>query len=99
MKFLRNLCNPAHVYLVISVVFLVLSSFQNFGNINTYCLGQYSCSVPNTLLIFFIKAIYILFWTWILNLMCGAGATNIAWFLVLLPFLLMFVLLGLIMVS
>ena len=92
--FLRNLCTPSHVYLVMSTIFLILSSMQNYGNINTYCLVDYSCSVPSTLLLYIIKAVYILFWTWILNLMCNAGASNIAWFLVLLPFILLFVILG-----
>lgn len=96
---LRNLCTPAYVYLVISTIALLVMSYQNMGNANIYCLGDYSCSVTNTTLIFIVKIIYVLFWTWILNLMCRAGASSIAWFLVLLPVLLMFVLLTLFMVS
>ena len=99
MKILQNLCTPSYVYLVISTIFLLLATFQNYGNVNTYCLGEYECNVPNTTLVFMIKVIYILFWTWILNLMCGAGATGIAWILVLLPFVLMFVMLGLLMIG
>jgi hypothetical protein len=99
MKILQNLCTPSYVYLVISTIFLLLATFQNYGNVNTYCLGEYECNVPNTTLVFMIKIIYILFWTWILNLMCGAGATGIAWILVLLPFVLMFVMLGLLMIG
>jgi len=87
---LRNLCSPAYVYLVVSMIALFVMMLQNYGNINTYCLGGYSCDVSSTFIIFIIKFIYILFWTWILNLMCNAGATNIAWFLVLLPFILLF---------
>jgi hypothetical protein len=94
---LRNLCSPAYVYLVISVIALIVMVFQNIGNANMYCLGSYSCSVTNTTLVFLIKVVYIVFWTWILNLICRAGATNLAWFLVLLPFLLMFVFLALIL--
>lgn len=98
MNILKKLCTPAYVYLVISAVFLLIASLQNYGNINTYCLGDYSCDVSSTVLIFLIKVIYILFWTWILNLMCGAGATGIAWFLVLLPFILMFIMIALLMI-
>jgi hypothetical protein len=94
---LRNLCAPAYLYLIISVIALIIMALQNVGNVNLYCLGSYSCSVTNTMLIFLIKAVYIVFWTWILNLICRAGATNLAWFLVLLPFILMFVFLALIM--
>jgi hypothetical protein len=90
---LRNLCTPAYLYLVISLIALVIMGIQNYGNVNTYCLGAYSCVVSSTFLIFLIKMIYILFWTWILNLMCRAGATNLSWFLVLFPFILFFILL------
>uniref|UniRef100_A0A6C0ASI6 Yip1 domain-containing protein n=1 Tax=viral metagenome TaxID=1070528 RepID=A0A6C0ASI6_9ZZZZ len=95
----RNLCSPAYVYLVISVIALLVMTFQNIGNVNLYCLGTYNCSVTNTTLIFIIKAVYIVFWTWVLNLICRAGATNLAWFLVLLPFILMFVFIALILFS
>ena len=87
---LRNLCTPSYVYLVISMIAVIIMAVQNYGNVNTYCLGTYSCIVSSTLLVFLIKIIYILFWTWILNLICRAGAPSFAWFLVLLPFILFF---------
>ena len=40
-----------------------------------------------------------MFWTWILNLMCKDGHKNIAWFLVLLPFIMIFVITGIVMVK
>ena len=96
---LKKLCTPSYVYLVISTIFLIVASVQNYGNVNTYCLGDYSCEVTSTTVIFLIKVLYILFWTWILNLMCNAGASGIAWFLVLLPFILMFIILVLLMLK
>ena len=96
---LRNLCTPSYVYLVISSIALIVMLYQNIGNVNTYCLGSYSCNVSSTALIFIIKAVYILFWTWILNLMCKANATSIAWLVLLLPVITMFVLLAAMMVS
>jgi len=86
----RNLCTPSYVYLVVSLIALVFMAIQNYGNVNMYCLGPYSCVVSSTFLLFIIKLIYILFWTWILNLICKAGATPVSWFLVLFPFLLFF---------
>ena len=94
---LKNLCTPAHVYLVISVMFILIAFFQNYGNTYTYCLGSNTCNVSNTYMIFVVKALYVLFWTWILNLICKSGATNVAWFLVLIPFILMFIMIGLMM--
>ena len=87
---LKNLCSPSYVYLVLSTIALVMMAFQNYGNMNVYCLGSYSCVVSSTLLIFLIKIVYVLFWTWILNLMCRAGATTFSWLLVLFPFILFF---------
>jgi len=65
-------------------------SIQNYGNINIFCLGTYACDVSSVGLIFIIKLIYILFWTWILNLMCEAGAEMLSWIFVLLPFVIFF---------
>jgi len=96
---LRKLCTPSYVYLVISSIALVVMLYQNVGNVDKYCLGSYTCNVSSTALIFVIKAVYILFWTWILNLMCKANATGIAWFLLLLPVIIMFILLSAMMVS
>lgn len=96
---LRNLCTPASVYLALSMFAIIVMFLQNYQYSNTYCLGNYSCYVTDTFLIFAIKILYVLFWTWILNLICGSGATNVAWFLVLLPFILMFVLIGAMVIS
>lgn len=96
---LRKLCTPSYIYLVVSAIALVVMLYQNIGNVDKYCLGSYSCTVSSTALIFIIKAIYILFWTWILNLICRAGAPGVAWFVLLLPVILMFVLLAMMMIS
>ena len=94
---LSQLCTPAYIYFIISVLMLVIAAVQNMGNKNKYTLGMFSCNVPSCIMVFIIKVIYILFWTWILNLICRDGHMGIAWFLVLLPFILLFVILGLAM--
>ena len=96
---LRNLCTPSHIYLVVSMIALAVMLYQNVGNINQYCLGTMTCTVPSTALVFIIKAIYILFWTWVLNLICRAGAPGVAWFILLLPIILMFVFISLLFVT
>lgn len=95
---LRNLCAPAHIYFAVSIVALIVIYFQNWRHVNVYCLGSYECEVSNTSLIFLVKLGYILFWTWILNLMCHSGASSIAWLFVLVPFLIFFILLSLLFV-
>lgn len=95
----RHLCTPAFVYLAISLLIWVLIVAQNLGNTSKYCIGSFSCNVPHTGAVFALKLVYILFWAWVLNLMCKDGHKMLSWFLVLLPFLLFFVLIGMIMVN
>ena len=89
-----ELCPPAKVYLVISVVSLFFMSTQNIGSGSTYCVGNYGCNVPNKGIVFIIKVLYIVFWTWLLNLICKAGVPVLSWILVLFPFILMFILIA-----
>jgi hypothetical protein len=92
---MKNLCTPAFVYLMLSVFSIFVLAIQNIGNTNKYCIGLYECDANNTLVVFVLKVIYIVFWTFILNLLCKSGFTQLSWFLVILPFLLLFVLIGL----
>lgn len=102
MKFIgfTNLCNPAHFYLVVSTMAITVMFIQNFyvmqnryggPDHNLYCIGSYSCDVPNVWLLFLIKILYVLLWTWLLNLICYAGAPMLSWFLVLLPIVVFFI--------
>jgi len=93
---LSQLCTPSYIYFIISVLAISISVIQNIGNNKKYTLGMFSCTVPSCIAIFIIKIIYIFFWTWILNLMCKDGHSNIAWFLVLLPFVFLFVIMGMV---
>ena len=90
---LKQLCTPSYVYFIISFVTLIMTAIQNMGNNRKYSLGSFSCPVSNCLFIFAIKIVVILFWTWVLNLMCKDGHSEIAWMLVLLPFVAFFVIL------
>ena len=96
---IKRICTPAYVYLVISTISIVLMIIQNAGNTNTYCLGNYACVVSNTAWVFAGKAFYVILWTFVLNLICSYGYRNISWFLVLFPFILFFILIGLFMLN
>ena len=93
LKF-KELCTPSKFYFTMSFIFLIVSAFQNFGCYDVYHLGDYHCTVSSTILIFAFQMAYILFWTWLLSLICKDGHKNVAWLLVLFPILLLFVLLG-----
>ncbi len=90
---------PALIYFVLSIVTLILVLLQNLGNNNSYHIGHFSCRVPSTSLVFIVKLIYILFWTYVLNLICKDGHIGISWLLVLLPWILLFLIIGVIMLN
>ncbi len=98
---LRNLCTPAFVYMFISLVSIGVMIFQNviYGEDGLYCLGTYKCTTSSKLVVFLLQVTYVLFWTWLLNLICRSGYNMVAWGLVLLPYLLLFVLIGTYMLS
>jgi hypothetical protein len=96
---LKELCTPASLYFVISMIALVMVLFQNLGNNHSYHVGSFSCRVPNTMAVFIVKLIYVLFWTYVLNLICKDGHVGVSWLLVLLPWLLLFVMIGLLMIN
>ena len=91
---INNLCDPAYFYFIISMFSIIVMAYQNYGNTNVYCLGDYSCKVSSTYMMFAIKLMVVLLWTWILNLICKAGVPALSWFLVLLPILISFILLA-----
>jgi hypothetical protein len=96
---LKNLCSPSYLYLVLSLIGLIIITFQNLGNTDKLCIGYLQCNIGNTSLVFVIQLLYILFWTWVLNLICDAGATMLSWLLVLFPIVLSFVIVGLMMLE
>jgi len=67
-KTLKELCTPAMVYFIISIMALFMVLLQNVGNHNSYNVGSFSCRVPNTTVVFIVKLLYVLFWTYVLNL-------------------------------
>ncbi len=98
-KSLKELCTPALLYFAISTIALIMVLFQNLGHSNSYHVGSFSCRVPSTAAVFIVKFIYVLFWTYILNLICKDGHIGLSWLLVLLPWLLLFVMMGILMIN
>ena len=96
---LNKLCKPAYFYFMMSMFIVVFIFIQNLGNTNLYCVGSYQCQVPNTTVVFIGKVLYIIFWTWLLNLICKSGLSEISWLLVLFPVVLFFVLLGVLLLE
>ena len=96
---LRKMCTPATIYFVISLFALILLGVSNLESPDRLCIGDYSCYVGNNTVVFILNAIYILFWTFILDLMCKNGYGSLSWFILLLPFLLTFLFLAMVMIK
>lgn len=87
----QSLCTPALVFFVISVLSLFIMIFDNLENTHSFCFGNVSCNVANTSMIFIIEIVFLVFWTWLLNFICSRGYPNVAWFILLFPYILLFI--------
>ena len=99
-KTIQSLCQPAYLYFIISVISMMIMMIQNLveGH-NILCLGEYKCETESAPLVFVGQALYILIWTKVLDMLCNKGLGSISWFIVLFPYILMFIILGLFMLN
>ena len=97
---LKNLCTPAHIYFVVSVILLLLGYFGMNEITRIIKLNHDDNKLLQTLnftyqkdarVTYTFQIVFILVWTWILNLLCTKGYKNLSWFLVLFPWLLSFI--------
>lgn len=94
------LCSPAQLYVLISLISIVMIFLQNMNESRKYCVGLLSCDLTyNNLILFAFKLVYMVVWAVIFDSLCKNGYTNLAWALVLLPFLAMFILIALFMLA
>ena len=92
---LINLCTPAYVYLVLSIILLIVMFCQNMYNgVNVFCLGSQQCNIKDSTNIYLIKIVLIIFWTWVLNIICKEVTPTISWLLILFPFVVFFIFMG-----
>ena len=95
---LRKVCTPALLYLFLSIFSMFFMLLQMLNNSYQYCIDGTMCDKPTIVIIFIVKILYILFWTWLLNIICKSGYTIVSWLLVLFPFILFFILVSLIII-
>jgi len=100
LKTFKTLCTPAQLYFVLSTLSFLLILLQNCGDGSSYKIGTMKVKPECHNVIFFIfKAAYILGFTYLLNWFCGKKLETISWIIVLLPFIAMFLILGVTMIS
>lgn len=96
----KKLCTPAMLYFVLSAVSFLGMLMQNCTDSQKYKVGTMEVESPcHNAAFFVVKAMYILFWTFALNWMCKKGFKTVSWALVLLPFLGMFLMIGLVFIA
>ena len=99
-KLFNSLCTPAQLYLGLSIIAVVSSCIQNIGNPNVFACGLMKAQSPvNNVVYITGEVLYVLIWTYLLNLLCKKGYTKVSWLFVLLPLIAMFVLLGLLILT
>ena len=96
----NSLCSPAKLYLVIQSVAILLLFIQNLRDTNHYRVGSYKIPLGHhNIYYFFVKIFVLVTWTWLLNKLCTKQYEGVAWFLVLIPFILFFVGIGMVVVT
>ena len=87
MRVVKELCSPAYIYLIISIIAIIVAMFQNAGRTRSYTFCGYRMNVENTGIVFLIKGIIVVFWTIVLDSLCKNGFTQLSWLLLALPFI------------
>jgi hypothetical protein len=94
-----KLCTPAQIYLIVSFILMVLSYFGLNAISQQISLNQSNNSFLQSLNFtyqkdartsYVVQTVLIVLWTWILSYLCKKGFSNLSWFLILLPWVLMF---------
>jgi len=94
-----KLCIPAQIYLIVSFILMVLSYFGLNAISQQITLNQSNSSFLQSLNFtyqkdartsYVVQAVFIVLWTWVLSYLCNKGFSNLSWFLILFPWILMF---------
>lgn len=97
---LTNLCTPAFIYFLLSITAVIMIGLQSsLSGPTNYCVGMYSCSNVNVVSLLALKILFILFWTWILNIICKNGNEVMSWIFVLIPLIIMFIFIGMVILA
>lgn len=99
LKIFKNLCAPAQIYLALSILTTLTMCFQNIGNPNIYACGLLKTRTPiHNMVYIALQFIYVIIWTYLLNMLCKKGFKTMSWILLLIPYIIMFILIGLIFI-
>lgn len=81
-----GLCPPAQAYLGLSLVGMFFFFFTAYDASQQFCDKSIGCNIGNTSFMMVVKLLFVLLYTWMLNLLCNRVSPWASWVLVLLPF-------------
>lgn len=84
----KNYCTPAKTYLILAVLSIAYTLVANVGTENIFKLGTMKVYVQNTYMVILFEIFYLMAWGWFIDWLCRKRETKIAWFIVLLPYIL-----------
>ena len=86
-----ELCTPAHVFLVVSLLFFFFLSYNDYYNVNASCMASYQCTSQKKPVYYYLLVLVLIFiWTWVLNFQCQLGFSLIVWAEIIIPVILMY---------
>jgi hypothetical protein len=88
---LSNLCTPAKLYFIISLILLAVSLYYDLtrNEKDKICLGKINCKVESKPVFYILNILFILLWAFILNMLCRFGWSKLSWFLFLFPYIIL----------
>jgi hypothetical protein len=86
IKIIQNLCTPAYVYLVITIISNIYFLINYGSNYTDYCRGHTNCINMSIIGLLIGEWLVSIIWITILNIVCKKGHTEISWVLMILPY-------------
>jgi len=100
LKLFESLCSPAQLYLGMSVFAVLTQCYQNIGKPNEFTCGLMKSQSPiNNAFYIAFEILYVLGWTYMLNVLCKKSYSKLSWLLILVPLVGMFVIIGLLILG
>lgn len=82
---LTKLCSPSLLFLVVSIVILLISFFQNISFRSSLSLGKVKNEIHMTAFVYVLVGVAIIFWTFLIDKMCKLGYSKVSWGLFVVP--------------
>ena len=88
---LSNVCTPAKLYFIISLILLAVSLYYDLtrNEKDKICLGKLSCKVESKPVFYVLNILFILLWAFVLQMLCHFGWSKLSWFLFLFPYIIL----------